>query len=221
MTISKGDERAVLQEPVDAKERKQTRRKWARYDYEYSNSMWHTGYKRLDDRRWLIVYEDDTSRFVTGWGVFDEATAEHAIDVLDLAISGYGKPKSVLTDPRPPFDAADSKTSQGVSKFQQRLETLGIRPILAGADRSQTNAKLKRLYGEVQRKLPEFFDVAGPPSGGSPVNTSPIELDPVARFMKWYNHIRPHMSLDMDTQETPAQAFRRKMPPKDLDTSGN
>ena len=221
MTLSKGDERAVLQEPSDAKESKQTRRKWARYEHKYSNSMWHAGYKRLDDQRWLIVYEDDASRFVTGWAVFDEATAEHAIDVLDLAISGYGKPKSILTDHSPPLYAADSKTSPDMSQFQQRRKTLGIRHILAGADRSQTNAKLKLLYGEVQRKLPEFFDVAGPPSGGSPVNTSPIELDPMARFIKWYNHVRPHMSLDMYTQETPARAFRRKMPTKDLDTSGN
>ena len=32
------------------------------------------------------------------------------------------------------------------------------------------------------------------------------------RFMGRYNHDRPHMSLDWDSQETPAQAFMRKMP---------
>ena len=31
--------------------------------------------------------------------------------------------------------------------------------------------------------------------------------------MEWYNHDRPHMSLDWDNLETPAQAFKRKMPP--------
>lgn len=30
--------------------------------------------------------------------------------------------------------------------------------------------------------------------------------------MKWYNHNRPHMSLDWENQETPAQAFAKKMP---------
>ena len=218
MTTSKNAAHAVPQESGDTKERMQKRRRWVRYGHKYSNSMWHTGYKQLDDQRWLIVYEDDASRFVTGWGVFDEATAEHAIRVLDFAISRYGKPKSILTNRSPQFYATDSKTSKEMSKFQQRLKTLGIRHMLAGMGSPHTNAKLKRLYGEVQRKLTHFFDVAGPPSSGSPINTSPIELNPMARFMKWYNHDRPHMSLDMDTEETPARAFRRKMPPKDLDT---
>ena len=30
--------------------------------------------------------------------------------------------------------------------------------------------------------------------------------------MRWYNHNRPHMSLDWDDPETPVQAFARKMP---------
>ena len=221
MTIPKDAEHAVLREPGDTKERKQKRRKWVQYEHKYSNAMWYMGYKKLDDRRWLIVYEDDASRFVTGWGVFDEATAEHAIEVLDLAVSGSGKPKSILTDHGAPFYATDSEKSKGASKFKERLKTLGIRHILAGVDRSQTNAKLKRLYGEVQRKLPHFFDVAGPPSSGSPINAPPIKLDPMARFMEWYNHVRPHMSLDVDTAETPARAFKRKIPPKGLDASNN
>ena len=39
-----------------------------------------------------------------------------------------------------------------------------------------------------------------------------IEQDPVARFMRRYNHDRPHMSLDWENQETPVQAYARKMP---------
>ncbi len=38
--------------------------------------------------------------------------------------------------------------------------------------------------------------------------------DPIDLFMQWYNHDRPHMSLNRDERETPAQAFVRKMPPK-------
>ena len=71
--------------------------------------MWHTDYKQLDDGQWLIIYEDDTSRYVTGWGVFKEATAAHAIEVLDQAISNHGKPKSVLTDHGTQFYAVGSE----------------------------------------------------------------------------------------------------------------
>ena len=37
--------------------------------------------------------------------------------------------------------------------------------------------------------------------------------------MKWYNHDRPHMSLDTDIEETPAMAFERKMPPAGSDAT--
>ena len=32
--------------------------------------------------------------------------------------------------------------------------------------------------------------------------------------MQWCNYDRPHMSLNKDEQETPAQAFVREMPPR-------
>ena len=68
--------------------------------------MWHTDYKQLDDERWFISYEDDESGYVTGWGVFNEATTEHAIEVLDQAIAGHGEPRSILSDRGSQFYAA-------------------------------------------------------------------------------------------------------------------
>ena len=61
----------------------------------------------------------------------------------------------------------------------------------------QTNGKLERLHGEIQRKLPKFEAAV--------MRTS----EPTGLFMKWYNHDRPHMSLNWDELETPAQAFER------------
>ena len=49
------------------------RRKWVRYDREYSNSLWHVDWHEVKDLlrkwRWLITCEDDASRFVRGHGV--------------------------------------------------------------------------------------------------------------------------------------------------------
>ena len=100
VSIPKGVIHTILRESSEAVEykNKQKQRKWIRYERKHSNSMWHTDYKQLDDGRWFISYEYDASRFVTGLGVFDEATAEHAMDVLDQAITGHGKPKSILSD---------------------------------------------------------------------------------------------------------------------------
>ena len=180
--------------------KKSKRRKWIRYEREHSNSLWHTDWKQLDDGRWFLAYEDDASRFVTGYGVFENPTAENALKVLDEAIRNRGKPAAVMTDHGSQFYANEKEAAKrGVSGFEKRLVELGIRQILAGVRHPQTNGKLERLHGEIQRKLPRFESIM--------MRTS----DPIDLFMKWYNYDRPHMSLNWDELETPAQAFERKM----------
>ncbi len=72
----------------------------------------------------------------------------------------------------------------GRSRFEGSLEALGIRQVLAGVRHPQTNGKVERLHGEIQRRLHEFEDMMMRKS------------DPTDLFMKWYNYDRPHMSLD-------------------------
>ena len=183
--------------------KKSKRRKWIRFERTYSNSMWHTDYKQLDNGRWFLCYEDDASRFVAGYGVFEHATTENALAVLEEAIKNHGKPASIMTDRGSQFYAnASEAKKKGVSEFEKRLVSLGIRQILAGVRHPQTNGKLERLHGELQRKLPEFEAIMMRKS------------DPVDLFMRWYNHERPHMSLGRGGEETPAEAFVRKMPPR-------
>ncbi len=189
------DENLAKKQPKKSK-----KRRWLRYERDFSNSMWHTDYKLLDDGRWFICYEDDASRFVTGYGVFEHATTENALAVLDEAIKNHGKPASIMTDHGSQFYAnASEAKKKGASAFEKRLVELDIRHILAGVGHPQTNGKLERLHGEIQRKLPEFEAIMQRVS------------DPVDLFMQWYNYERPHMSLD---GSRPAEAFKAKMPPK-------
>ena len=130
----------------------------------------------------------------------------------DRAISQYGKPRSILTDRGSQFYTTESeKRSNGISEFERHLEKLGIRHILARVSHSQTNGKMERVHGEIQCKLPLFFDVAESLGSACPINPPTIEVDPLTRFMKWYNYDRPHMSLGTDIEETPAWR-ERKMP---------
>ena len=123
--------------------------------------------------------------------------------MLEEAIKNHGKPASIMTDHGSQFYANASEAKRkGASDFEKRLVELGIHQILARVKHPQTNGKLKRLYGEIQRKLPEFEAILMRKS------------DPIDLFMQWYNYDRPHMSLNRDERETPAQAFVRKMPPK-------
>ena len=173
--------------------RKSEKRKWVRYERTYSNSMWHTDYKLLDDGRWFIAYQDDASRFIVGYGVFGEATGRHAIEVLAKSMEEHGKPASILTDRGSQFYANEAETRErGESEFEKELARLGIRQILARAGHPQTNGKLERFHGEIQRKLKWF--------------------DGIDELVRWYNYDRPHDSLDRETLETPARAFVRKMP---------
>ena len=57
----------ILRDENLASERpkKSRRRKWVRFERTYSNSMRHADYNLLDDGRWFLRCEDDTSRFVT------------------------------------------------------------------------------------------------------------------------------------------------------------
>ncbi len=76
-----GDIRKIMRDE-DLSERepnKAKQRKWVRYERRYSNSMWHADYKMLDDGRWFIAYQDDASRLITGYGVFEHATTKNAL----------------------------------------------------------------------------------------------------------------------------------------------
>ncbi len=206
------------------------RRKWVRYERAYSNSMWHADYKLLDDGRWLVAYQDDASRLIVGHGVFDRATAENAASVLESAVSRHGKPASVLTDHGSQFYASEEPRIRGSAAFEKKLVQLGISHRLARAGHPQTNGKLGRFYGELQRKLPIFVAAScgiatkASPGGGDAHMGGPFctarPRDPVERFVDWYNNDRPHMSLDWSKRETPAQAHARKMPPPDAAARG-
>ena len=220
-------------------------RKTARYVKRYSNTMWHTDYKLLPDGRWLVSYQDDASRRIMAWGIFERATAANAIEVLDGAIAEHGAPLSILSDHGSTFcDNESGGRRKGEGQFERYLKERGIRHIKARVGHPQTNGKLERVHGEMERKLPLFMEASaarttrsgggGGGGGGGDDDTAHVggpfhtaaATDPVDRFVEWFNNERPNMALDTSIRETPAQAYRRKMPKpgdgvqRDLEMSG-
>ena len=174
--------------------RKHVRKKWIRYERKYSNSLWHTDWTLIEGMGWLIAYLDDASRFVVAYGLFAEATSEHAVEVLKEAINRYGKPASILTDRGTQFYKAETDARLGgFTVFEGYLIENEIRHVLGRVSHPQTNGKVERFFGTVKRKLPRFDN----------------DLD---TLMTWYNMKRPHMSLNLDEIETPYRAYLRKMP---------
>lgn len=212
------DEELAENQPKKAK-----KRKWVRYERRFSNSLWHTDYKQLPDGRWFVSYQDDASRLIVGFGVYNEPTSDHAIEVLGEAVKRYGRPAQVLTDHGSQFYANEKKDSRrGESTFEKKLVEMGIRHVMARIRHPQTNGKLERFHSEIEQHLKSFEEesasntVRGSSPGdhvGSPFHTAGM-TDPVARLVDWYNNL-PHMSLK-DGMETPAEAYLRKRAPKDI-----
>ena len=174
--------------------KKSRRRKQIRYESTHSNPMWYIDYKLLDDGRWFIACQGDASRFIAGYGVFSEATRRHAIDVLYDTMSRYSASASILTGCVGQFYASESEHKKKNALEFEDMARSDIRHILARVNHPQTNGKLERFHNKIQRGLDEFENIL--------------------RFVTWCSHIRPHMSLDWDSLETPVGAFIRKMPPK-------
>jgi len=172
--------------------KKVKRNNWTRFERKHSNSMWHTDWTQLPDKRWFIAYEDDASRKAPSWSVFADATSEHSIEVLKRGIERCGKPRSILTGHDCQFYANEQEgKEQGKTAFQIFLEKNHIRHILGRVYHPQTNGKAERLFGTVKAKLNDF--------------------ESIDDLMNWYNDVKPHMSLDFDNLETPSEAFVRKM----------
>ena len=90
--------------------------------------------------------------------MFEHATTKNVLAVLEEAIKNHGNPASIMTDRGSQFYAnASEAKKKGVSKFEKRLVSLGIRQILAGARHPQTNDKLERLHGSCSASCPSSW----------------------------------------------------------------
>ena len=122
--------RVMVENGMAGEDPRKKRRRWARYERTHSDSLWHTDWKQIrggmHDGRWFLCYEDDASRFVTGYGVFGSATTENALRVLDGAIKNHGRPASIMTDHGAQLYASEKEAKEfGESGFEKRRVELG------------------------------------------------------------------------------------------------
>jgi len=164
---------------------KKRRRKWIRYERKHSNSLWHTDWFEYKRKRY-ILYEDDASRLVTGYGEFEHATTENSIKVFDSAIGEWGLPRQVMSDHGTQFCADEEK----VYKFAEHLKTKEVQFIKARVKHPQSNGKLEKLIDTIKSLL-----------------WKGLSIDEAVKF---YNEKRPHMSLENGGLRTPLQAFYDK-----------
>lgn len=163
----------------------------------YCSYRWPSGFMVLHvdwaicpiSKKHIIAYIDDHSRFIVGYGLYDKETAENTLNCLYRVLFEHGIPYAIISDRGAQFYANKlGKKEKGKCKFQEVLEELGIKHIVARAHHPQTNGKIERWFGTYKREFNDRFKNSD-------------------EYVKFYNYERPHQRLNY---KTPAQVFFKK-----------
>jgi len=136
--------------------------KQRRFERAAPNELWQTDIftfklKRQNRTVLLVVFMDDHSRFVVGYGLHASASGALVREVFEAAIASYGAPKEVLTD-----NGSQYVTWRGKSAFRKLCERRGIKQVVARPRRPQTLGKVERFWGSLWRECLEgavFLDL--------------------------------------------------------------
>jgi putative transposase len=172
---------AGLNHPVTA-----PRKTWGtkRFQREHCNSLWQADFKLCNDDFWMISYQDDHSRFITGSVKVWNPTGENAMILLDRAVKKYGLPEQVLTDQGSQFTPARGE----MSAFDRHCRDLGIEHIMASVRRPTTCGKIEAFHKAYQTESHLFKEHWS--------------------FIRYYNYTRPHEAIDY---LTPAEIYLKKV----------
>ena len=173
-------------------ENKQKRRKYKCYQRKHSNSLWHTDWFQYKGK-WHIMFEDDASRFVTGFGEFQNRSSENAWKVFKQGLK-YGVPKQLHSDNDSTFKANEQTGKKnGETNYQKRVKEAGVKQIFARPGHPRSNGKNEKLNGTIKRLMGKGLSFSD--------------------AVKHYNFKKPHWALDSSKGKlrTPYQAFLDKM----------
>ncbi len=179
-----------------ANPKKQRKRKRCRYERKHSGSLVHGDWHRSDESKpYAIVWMDDASRKILGYGEFEKATTEHSIQTLEMAIAHASQYKIVIREVNTDRGTQFYSNKGGKSQFQRYLEEREIKHVVSRKNNPQTNGKVERFWLEYDRHRWKFNNID--------------------EFVNWYNR-RIHGTLWLEIGENPEEAFIRKAPPESL-----
>ena len=131
---------------------------------------------------YLVTVMDDYSRFILGWKLQKDMSANSLIEVVQEAVDATGM-TDVPVDDRTKL-LSDNGSGYISRSFRDYLGLVGIRHILAAPFHLQTNGKVERYQQSLKRE----------------VNQLPYELpsqleQAIADFVDYYNYRRYHKAL--------------------------
>ena len=139
---------------------------------------------------YLTAVIDVASRALLGWRVATTLESCHAVDALEQAFESYGVPDIVNTDQGSQFTA---------ESFVNAVRDRGCRISMDGRGAWRDNIFIERFWRTI--KYDEVYLHA--------YDSVAIARQRIDRFIAWYNHARPHTSVD---KATPIEAYHAQLP---------
>ena len=176
------------------------------FDPKQCNEVWSADYKGkflMGNKIYchLLTIADSKSRFVfTAKGHYREN-----FDSLRQSLKGffrkYGIPKQIHTDNGSPFGSV--KAIQRFTRLSYWFIELGIMPVYSDPSHPEQNGRHERMHRDLKEACakPSAHDLKA-------------QQRRLNRFVKEYNHIRPHESLQMNTPASVHDFSTRPFPEK-------
>ena len=138
---------------------------------------------------YLLLFQDDFSRFLCGFKMTDSENMNSVIEVFEECINRYGKMQSVMTDAGSAFYSWN-----GVNRFQKLLsDEYGIDQIKAKTPRS--NGKIENVNKQIEKEILDVDRYASLEEAKGAIQD----------WIRFYNFERTHLGLPLGT--VPADRF--------------
>jgi transposase InsO family protein len=143
---------------------------------------------------------DNYSRYILGCQALPGTLFEPTKAIFTRVFREYGLPRSIKTDNGVPFS---SPTLGRLSQLSVWWLKLGVMPVLTEPGKPQQNGRHERMHKT--RKA----ETLKPPAGNSRAQQRKFNT-----FVREFNEVRPHESLDMETPRQQHVISPRMMPDK-------
>jgi transposase InsO family protein len=173
-----------------------------RFERERPNELWQMDFK--GPKNWPhpvgpLSILDDHSRYLIALAATGKLEGNLVRAQLEQAFERCGVPEAMLMDHGTPW--WNWQSFSGRTHLSLWMMRQGIRLCWSGIRHPQTQGKVERFHGSLQRAL-DLRGLSGP--------------DPQAwldAYREEHNHVRPHQALDMQTPATRWQPSSRRYQP--------
>jgi transposase InsO family protein len=152
------------------------------------DELWHVDFKGPlkvgSDTLYLLVIEDDYSRYVLDVHVCQDCTADTAIARIQLAFQQYGVPRQLMSDNGAAFT---SVWEDVIHRFEQTLRDYGVEHLLIPPYYPEANGKVEAFIKTLSKEALALL--------ADKVETPQALQKALDLYVTYYNNYRCHSAL--------------------------